>query len=356
MLHLPAPRASALLVLCLAPVVHAQESSDDILGNEPDRLSALEDVSFGSQDGTWDWGRSDSMAPIGVAYSRRLQPGAWLLGYTFQRTQFDGLQRGRDAVVASDLGAGSIAALEQTKITHTLEGWYALDAEWSAFVRVPFHDNERDSQVVGGARRTRSADGIGDVELGAAWDVYAEDGAFLRLHLGLGFPTGSSNESDGTGVVPLGLQPGTGAFNLHPGVTWTVQKRDWSWGSQLVGRFALERNDEGYGVGDIFEPSVWIAHDWDHAVSTSLRLRGHYASDFTGQHRDLDIVTDPTNDANNQGSDRHDILAGAQWRLGDPREPHHLFGIEAGVPFDEWNSGTNLETEWFLTLGYRLAL
>ncbi len=129
---------------------------------------------------------------------------------------------------------------------------YGVNGDLALFGVVPYVDRSLDL-TVGGARRSRSAAGLGDVALFGRYTVFKDNfrGGSFRIapFAGLKLPTGDDDESDAFGRLPASVQPGSGSWDPFGGVVLTYQNLDFQIDAQASYRANTEAN--GFEFGDV---------------------------------------------------------------------------------------------------------
>ena len=200
--------------------------------------------------------------------------------------------------------------------------------------------------------------GYGDLRLIGGYDLYERDGHTLKLSAGLSFPTGSTDERDGTPAgpnqpLPYPMQIGSGTFDLLPGVNYTGLSEDWSWGAQINAVVRLGENDRDYTFGNIYQGSIWAARKWAPWVSSSLRLKGEIEENIDGVDPRLNPALVPTADPDRRGGNRAEIGLGLNFMI--PSGPLQGVGlsVEGLVPVYQDLEGPQLERDYTLLIGLR---
>lgn len=118
---------------------------------------------------------------------------------------------------------------------------------------VPYVANSMDMLMSSGESFTMRARGLGDVRLGALIGLWQGDRQGLHLHAGISLPTGKVDATDDMPDCPdckvdYPTQPGSGTWDLVPGVTWVAEAGDWSLGANWLETLRLGKNSEDYGL------------------------------------------------------------------------------------------------------------
>lgn len=308
------------------------------------------------------WSRPQDRPPDAAWWSETLPAGGWRFAYRFQRQTFDGLRDGRDDISSDNAESRGYAEIpeEMTWTTHTFELSYGIEDRTTAFVSLPWVQKDLDGHENGGDGYSQSTDGIGDAVIGVVRQFRDNDrGGHLVAHLGLGLPTGSTDEKDsapGGGKERLSypMQLGTGTVHLLPGVYWIQPEGAWTWGVGARWRVHLDDNDEGYAPGDTALFQAWASRALGNDLVGTLRLSNSSWGDYHREDDRLDPDQSPLNDEHRQGGNRTDVSAGLAWELGG-NERANRFELELGVPVDEWLDGPQMSTDWLLSAGWRFS-
>jgi len=130
-------------------------------------------------------------------------------------------------------------------------GVYGFTAKSSVLVKVPVI--YRELKTAGGA--LRSDHGPGDVTVLGKHRFFTHNfkGGTSRFSAiaGLELPTGDDNARDSLGLLPKGIQLGSGSVDVIAGVTYTLQTLDHQFDMDLRYIFNNEAND--FEFGDIFK-------------------------------------------------------------------------------------------------------
>ncbi len=133
-------------------------------------------------------------------------------------------------------------------------GVYGFTSKASLLVRLPFLVKEMKT----GAGRTRGDEGLGDMAVLGKYRFHTLNfkGGTSRLSLVAGFelPTGDDDERDSLGLLPPGLQLGSGSVDVIAGVVHTIQTLDFEVDTDL--RYIVNNEANGFEFGDVFQYNV----------------------------------------------------------------------------------------------------
>ena len=135
---------------------------------------------------------------------------------------------------------------------------YGVNAKLAMFAVLPYTNKEATTLAGPG----RSSDGLGDVTVFGRYTLYQKDwtGRTLRVAgiAGLKAPTGSDDESDDLGRLPVGLQLGSGSWDAFVGGVVSYQTLDFGIDAQVSYRKNTEAS--GFEAGDETRLDVSYQH------------------------------------------------------------------------------------------------
>ena len=165
------------------------------------------------------------------------------------------------------------------------------------------------------------------------------------------------------------MQMGSGTFDLLPGLTYLVQKNDWSWGAQANSVIRLGENGEGYSLGNRFQATAWYSRKLSNMLSASARIEGISWGNIDGQDVAMNPMMSPNARAGLRGGERIDILFGLNLNFDETidrlnkafdetaKKSHETFNlaIEIGFPIHQDLDGPQMENDWQLMAGLQLG-
>jgi hypothetical protein len=196
--------------------------------------------------------------------------------------------------------------------------------------------------------------GLGDTTVNSLWRIYKNEASCAHLDLGLSLPTGSINATTSM-LTPMnkimtmratyGMQLGSGTADFLPGLTYTNHVERWSWGTAYRGRFALDKNSNGYKYGNKHELNVWSGYELPHGVTLTGRVAGTMQNAIHGADPQISGLMQGTNPSF-YGGKRIDLfggidISGAQYGFNSSR-----LSIEAGDTVYQNLNGPQLGSAW----------
>ena len=141
---------------------------------------------------------------------------------------------------------------------------YGVNRNFSLFGVVPYAD-KRLELTESGARRARSARGLGDISLFGRYTAFKNDwrGRTFRIapFAGIKVPTGDDDERDAFGSLPKSVQLGSGSWDPFAGVVATYQTLDFQIDTQISYKANTKANDFKFGdvarLDSSFQYRLW---------------------------------------------------------------------------------------------------
>jgi nitrous oxide reductase accessory protein NosL len=291
--------------------------------------------------------------------------GMWMANYKYMHMVQKGLANGSTDVPAQNatpVGNRPFGFMmiptRMTMDMHMVMLMYGVSDRFALMGMGSYLDNEMEMVMNMGAGnvpdRPMRTSGLGDTELRGIYRI----NDYLTGSLGIGIPTGDIDQSmavmNQTFRAPYDMQLGSGTVDLKPALTYTALSSDlkWSWGGQAMYTYHLDRNDNGYSLGDSAKVTGWLQRALGPAVGW-FRLAYNYTGRIKGRDAEIDKLLDPvtgapTPDADpaNYGGHRIDGFLGASYTMG----PLSL-GVEGGIPLYQYLNGLQLKNDWYLTAG-----
>ncbi|MFY9627796.1 MAG: outer membrane beta-barrel protein [Methylocystis sp.] len=205
-------------------------------------------------------------------------------------------------------------------------------------------------------------DTLADASASLVWRAYEDPVNRIKFNLGMSFPTGSNHNIGGAvgatnGSYNIteafyGMQPGTGTFDLMPGVLYAGTIAPWSWGLSYRARVALDYNPEGYKWGNYQEVNGWLGYTWLPGLTTTFRTNFNVQSQINGADWYLAGKLQSANPLY-YGGKRIEVYGGADIDGKLFGYPGFSIGLEAGVPVYQNLNGPQLAKNWMAGMALR---
>ena len=286
------------------------------------------------------------------------QAGQWMIGYQFMYEEMNGLLDGRDSVSeASVLTQYKTSPTDMANRMHMVMAMYAPTDKLTLMAMLPYTNMSMGELHRDGTRSTERSEGIGDVEIRGLYSLYAAKDLRHRflVNLGVGFPTGSINERDASGMrLEYPMQLGSGTYSILPGVTYLGQALPWGWAVDLSATLPLGRNYIGYRLGNHYQSSATISREFANGVSLSGGLRGELWKNIDGTDPSLDPTDEPTKNPNAQGGKRLGALLRIAFHPQKGLLKGQHFHLLGEVPVVQSLDGPQLKRSWLIRIGWQL--
>ncbi len=226
---------------------------------------------------------------------------------------------------------------------------YGVAWDLALFAAVPYVDR-RLELTQSGARRARSARGLGDIRLFGRYTAFKKDspGRTFRIapFAGIETPTGADDETDAFGGLPANVQPGSGSWDPFAGIVASYQTLDFQIDAQASYQVNTEAND--FEFGDVarldasFQVRLW-PRDLGRGVPGFLY--GVLEANLIHQDENRTVGAD---DGNSNGT-RLFLVPGLQYVT-------KRWIVEAAfqIPAVQDLNGTALENDFVLRGGFRV--
>lgn len=322
-------------------------------------------------------------APMGVFAADLPGAGRFSLSVTALFANFSGMRIGNRGV-SSDFIAANVPYLFNPKQTLRLVPQniafaaqqvgvaYGVTQDFAVAVNAQMVERNLDMLTYRGPGRGvdrlgmsyTGTEGFGDLFAAGAYRLYQDDIHRVLVNLGMSFPTGSNhqtftllqpNVTYATSRAFYALQPGSGTYDIMPGVTYAGYLGQWSWGLSYRGRLPLGANPQGYRWGDYHEFSGWGGYSWMPGLTTTVRVTGS----TQGQIRGLDWEIRGKAPAGNPafyGGERVEVFGGAT--IGGKLVGYEnvSVAIEAGLPVYQNLNGPQIMKDWQAGLSLRFKI
>jgi len=306
--------------------------------------------------------------PIGMMGEHTHEAGEVMFSYRLMHMWMHGTRHGTTRITndeALDLGPYGVVPESMRMMMHMAGFMYGWNDTVTLSVMVPYilksmnHRNRRHT-----AKFTTRSEGVGDIQLGSLWRLWAVEAPSLgahRFHLNLSIsvPTGNIQPTDSTPLRPDGprlpypMHLGSGTFDFYPGITYGGEKGQVSWGFQAIGTLRAGKNANGFSKGDAYQINIHGAYAIvPHWLSGSVRLSWHDWKKYNGADPDINMRVVQTGVPARLGGQRLDVLGGINVLLPEIMGIENRLAVEGGVPVYQYLDG-QLETDSVVTFGWQ---
>lgn len=321
--------------------------------------------------------------PVGLMGRHLMPEGKFMLGLQAGQMKMSGLRDGSTDINAATLvtrypnrfaGAPGqpptlrVAPLWMKADMLMLGAMYGVTNKVTLMMMAPYIKKEMASVTYAGPAGTvplgtsrMSAEGFGDLRIGAMAGLYAKGRSRMTAGLGLSLPTGSITKT-GPMLSPggmrmvrrmgYGMQLGSGTYDLLPQLSLQTGKGALNWGAHLSGAIRLGENDEGYRLGNEAALNLWASYKPAGWIDYNARLETKASDRIHGIDPAIVMPTAGADPGNFGGE--HVALY-----LGTTLGPHrgalkgNKLNLEIGLPLYQRLNGPRLKQDWSVRFGWR---
>ena len=297
----------------------------------------------------WTSKRPDGHAPIGVMAEHKHGKGEWMASYRYMVMNMNTLQTN-----GLSTSGYSMLPTEMNMDMHMFGAMYAQTDNWTWMFMANYLDNEMEMKSTGmmAMTSTMRTKGWGDLSLSGLFEINSWDEEVLLGSIGIGIPTGSIDEKNGSTNQPYGMQLGSDTLDIRPGLTYLGQSETYSWGAQVSAVLRTGTNDNSYSLGDNWAATGWLSRKFSNSLSASIRFTGERLGTIDGIDPNVGMATmSPTNNAAFSGGDILSGSVGVNYLFGNG----HRLAFEYQIPLDQDLDGIQMERDNTLTLGWQYA-
>jgi hypothetical protein len=311
----------------------------------------------------WQWtsDRPDAHAPMGVFGARTADEGEFEIGYRYYQTNWEKMYLGTDTTSASDLlNTYDDVPITRKDIRHELRLAWGVTENLTLVGRGSFLVLERDTWVSGGSVMRNTVEELGDVEVGALYNIFASGPYRLHVQGGAVIPTGKSitygDRNGATVHLPYDMRTSGGTFGAILGVSGGVQNEVGSLGAQFRLRTDFGENDAGFTPGDQYEANGWAAYRFNSFLSASAGVRWENYRNIDGQDTALDFFGDPHNAGAILSGQRAHLPLGVNFMIPEGnRFAGHRLSAEAVYTLHHDMNAPQIGMDWGFNFGWSIG-
>lgn len=264
-------------------------------------------------------GRMNS--PVGTMSPHMAKKGHFMFSYRYNYVSMKGnLLRGSTKVDISDATEYRMLPKEMEMHMHMFGIMYSPIDKLNLMVMIPYVEKRMVMQMRmnTSVERTNTTEGLGDIKIMAAYQIFNTKVHTLNLGLGFGLPTGSISVENWNNTTHAGynMQLGSGSYELIPNISYIGGLEKLGWGASFKTVFRLDTNAAEYRLGNRYEFDVWTGYRIVKWMSASVRVNIGHQDNISGQDKYHTSTTmSPGMDPDAYGWSRVNGLAGLNFYL-----------------------------------------
>jgi hypothetical protein len=292
-------------------------------------------------------------APAGIMVSHLHKKNQWMVSYRLMHMKMGSSLQGDKSVEDSKVLSSYLMTGKSMQMDmHMLMAMYGISDRLTVMTMVNFSRQQMEMSGLSGSgmgthhhsstetgHMGTQTQGLADTKVSFLYGLLSDGKHSLIFQAGLSLPTGSVRLKDGAdgmysgGLLPYCMQPGSGTWDLLPGISYGYSNGSFSVGSQLMAVVRSGDNGLGYRLGNEVTLNQWAAWTWNSHLSSSFRIEGISSGKIRGRTGSLDPVMEPSADPANYGGFRLNGFAGVNYFFSPAFFPDQNLGLEAGFPF-----------------------
>ena len=279
-----------------------------------------------------------------------------MTSYRFSYMKMKGLQSGNNKVTTGDsLNLYPNTPTKMTMRMHMPGVMYGVTDNFTVAGMASFVEKDMDHIHRVSGKFNRETDGIGDSKINGLYQFYNDGTNRAQFNLGISLPTGSINKKQPNQAsrLPYPMQIGSGSYELLPGLSFTQNNGDYSFGAQVNAVFRLDSNKYGYKLGDSYNLTSWVAKEVSDSVSLSSRLDYHKNEAVEGVDTSLNPNMIATANGNLQDRERLDLLFGVNYVFSGGYLAGNRLAVEFGAPVYQRVAGPILGVDYRVVVGWQ---
>ena len=321
--------------------------------------------------------RPDYHAPIGVMLDHAHEKGQWMISYRSMYMNMNGNISGTTPVGDNNVFKNYVMSPQNMQMQmHMLMIMYGLTDKITFMGMLNYSVNDmtmsmnQNGMIMNGnnmimesgtAQMKDHSAGLSDTKLYVLYKLFEKNSHELLLSNGLSLPTGNI-ALQGTSMNNIQrktycMQPGAGTFAYLPGLTYTGNSANFSWGAQTSANINLGVNNFNYSWGNSFTGTVWLSRKWSNWLSNSLRVEETQTQSMYGFDKDIAPyrTTDPTADCKNYGSKKLNAYVGVNFLFPKGKLKGNQLCIEYGMPLYQCVNGLQMKTTQIVNAGWQMT-
>jgi hypothetical protein len=297
-------------------------------------------------------------SPAGIMISHSHPRGGSMLAYTYMGMRMKGNLSGSDRITDDEIFRRdySMSPQEMNMDMHMIMAMYGVTGRLSFMAMFGYTGNSMDmtsyasghshgSGNSGSALHSHESSGMSDTKLWGLYKLYNGIGSSVLASMGISLPTGNFRVIAGEhGTIPgeragYMMQPGTGTWDLMPGITWLKSGSRATYSLQALGIVRPFRNASDYRWGEELNVNAWGSYSLRPMLSVSLRGEAIISSAISGRDALIYSYTEPASNPGNYGGIRINGLAGINLYVTKGFLRDSKIGFEFGQPLYQFVNG-----------------
>jgi hypothetical protein len=289
----------------------------------------------------------------------------WMMSYRFMRMNMSGIIAGNKLEKQSDvLNTYAVSPDFMQMNMHMAMMMYGLSSRLTVMAMLNYNTSYMEMTMPTGKsyhHHPMSSSGLGDARAYALYALLKSPAYQLLVCGGVSVPTGNINVMGGQGATmypgqryPYAMQPGSGTYDFLPCLNYLVQKRKFTFSTQLSSVLRTGYNRIGYRLGDEVNLCGWGAWQWASLINSSVRLNANVAGKMKGMDPTLNALEELSANTRNYGGTRIYAYAGSSIQPGRGPLKKHCLALEWGMPLYQRLNGIQMKQKFSINVNWSI--
>ena len=277
-----------------------------------------------------------------------------MTSYRFSYMKMKGLGSSNDKVTTEDaLSSYMMVPTAMSMKMHMIGVMYGINDRLTIAKMGSFVEKEVDIVNAMNVEFKRRTADIGDSKVNFSYSLINTKNNRLQFNLAFSLPTGNINKKHSSSRLPYSMQIGSGSYELLPGFSYSGYQENYSYGTQINGKFALNSNDNGYKFGNNYNITGWVSRKINNFFSVSSRFDYNKYEAIEGKDDMLNQMMIPTSNISLYNKEKLDILFGVNLFMAHGRLASNRFAIEFSIPIYQKIDGPMLQDDYTIIIGWQ---
>jgi hypothetical protein len=297
--------------------------------------------------------------------------GEFSIAYSAMFMNMSGNQQGTNALTDGEVFKNYVMAPAKMNMQmHMLMPMYGITDRLTAMAMIGYNTNrmtmhkkedETMSSMPGmnaqSMPSSNTSSGLADTKVYLMYNLLGNCMHRLVASAGTNIPTGSIMAKGGTlqsanDILPYNMQPGSGTFDLLPGLVYVGQTDRLSFGAATSACVRMSGNARGYRFGNEYSLSPWAAYKFLSWASFSLRGEMYHQDNMKGYDMAINqsSLNDPSADVRNYGRSRVSALGGLNFYFTTKHLKDARLLLEYGLPLWQNVNGIQMTSKGIVNI------
>ncbi len=308
--------------------------------------------------------------PAGVMISHVHAKGEWMLSYRYMNMASRGMQQGTNSISNDQIYNQYLMSSDNMSMDmHMFMAMYGVSKRLTLMTMFEYNVTKMNmvapegsghvhsGSTASGSAHDMTTSGLGDVSVTALYSIVNSKKHHVLVSGGLSIPTGSIQKTGNASSMypgiryPYMMQEGSGTWDILPGLTYTFKDNKVMASIQIYSSIRTGYNSVGYKLGNETVFNNWLAYQFIHWLSSSLRAEVTHVGAMNGYDPAQYAYSEPSANAANYGGTNVLLYAGLNaYFLG-----RNKVALEVGVPLYQNSIGIQPSQYYNIHLMYSIV-